>query len=137
MSIVLDSSATLAWVHGDETTPAVEALFDRIAEHGAVVPRLWHLEVANALSSALRRQRLTQQDRDGILADLADLDISVDEETERHAWTSTVSFADAHRLSVYDATYLELAKRRQLPLATLDRDLIRAALAEGIEVVGL
>jgi hypothetical protein len=71
VSVVLDSSATLAWVHGDERTAAIEALFDRIIEEGAIVPGIWHLEVANSLTVALRRNRITTEFRSGVLADLA------------------------------------------------------------------
>ena len=135
MSLVLDSSATLAWVHGDEATAELEPVFDRVAELGAVVPRLWHLEVANALTVALRRSRISATDRADALADLAHLDIAIDDETEQHAWTAAVRLADLHRLSVYDAAYLELAQRKRLPLATLDRALKRAAMDTGVEVL--
>lgn len=135
MSVVLDSSATLAWVHGDERTPAIEAVFDRVAERGGVVPSLWHLEVANSLTIAVRRARISAAERADALADLALLDIAVDDETEQHAWKATTHLADLNGLSVYDAAYLELAQRRRLPLVTLDKALIRAAAAAGVEVI--
>lgn len=134
MSLVLDSSATLAWVHGDERTPAIEAVFDVVVAQGAHVPALWHLEVANGLAMAVRRKRVTAAFRDEALADLADLDVAVDPETHRHAWGATRRLADLHRLSVYDAAYLELAQRRRLPLATLDGPLAAAARQAGVEV---
>jgi predicted nucleic acid-binding protein len=135
VSIVLDSSATLAWLHGDERTSAIEAVFDRVAERGAVVPRLWHLEVANSLSVAVRRERISPAERAEALADLALLDIAVDDETEQHAWRATTQLADLYGLSVYDATYLELAQRKRLALVTLDKALIRAAKIAGVEVL--
>lgn len=135
MSVVLDSSVTLAWVHGDERTPAIETVFDRVADQGAVVPSLWHLEIANSLTVAVRRKRLSPAERDDALTDLAQLDIAVDDETERHAWKATTQIADLHGLSVYDAAYLELAQRKRLPLVTLDKALIRAAEAAGVEVL--
>ncbi len=134
MSLVLDSSAVLAWVHGDERTPEIEAVFDRVVEKGAVVPHLWHLEVANSLTVAVRRKRVTQAFRDDVLKDLADLDISVDGETAANAWGASVRLADLYGLTLYDAAYLELAQRLRLPLATLDRDLAKAARAAGVEV---
>ncbi len=134
MSVVLDSSATLAWVHGDECTPAIEAVFDRGADQGAIVPSLWHLEVANGLMVALRRNRISAAERADALADLAELDISVDPETEERAWNATTQLADLYGLSIYDAAYLELARRRRMPLATLDKALIRAAEAGGVGV---
>lgn len=135
MSVVLDSSATLAWIHGDERTAAIEAVFDRVAERGAVVPSLWHLEVANSLTVAVRRERILPAERTDALADLAQLGIAVDDETEQHAWKATMQLADLHGLSVYDAAYLELAQRKRLPLVTLDKALIRAAQAAGVEVL--
>ena len=67
MSLVVDSSAVLAWVHGDERTPEIEAVFDRVVEEGAIVPHLWHLEVANSLTVAVRRKRIAQAFRDDVL----------------------------------------------------------------------
>jgi predicted nucleic acid-binding protein len=135
VSAVLDSSATVAWLHGDERTPAIEAVFDRVAEQGALVPSLWYLEVANSLTVAVRRGRISSTERADALADLAQLDIAVDDETEQHAWKATTQLADLHGLSVYDAAYLELAQRKRLPLVTLDKALRRAAQVAGIEVL--
>ncbi len=132
MSVVLDSSATLAWVHGDERTAPIEAAFDRIADHGALVPRLWHLEIANGLAMAVRRGRMTIDERAEALADLGLLDIIVDDDTERLAWGATIDLADRHGLSAYDAAYLELAQRKRLALVTLDGALIRAARTSGV-----
>ncbi len=135
MSLVLDSSAVLAWVHGDERTPEIEAVFDRAVEEGAIVPHLWHLEVANSLTVAVRRKRAGQAFRDDVLRDLGELNISVDGDTAANAWSATVRLADLYGLTVYDAAYLELAQRLRLPLATLDRDLAKAARAAGVDVL--
>ena len=136
MSLVLDSSATLAWIYGDETTDAIRALFDRIAAGGAVVPQLWHLEVANSLTVAVRRGRIDAEFRRAALADLVFLDITTDQQTDAHAWGETLNLADRFRLTVYDAAYLELAHRRTLSLATLDNDLGAAGTALGVRVLG-
>jgi predicted nucleic acid-binding protein len=135
VSLVLDCSAVLAWVHGDERTPEIEAVFARVVEEGAVVPDLWHLEVANALTVAMRRKRVSQEFRDSVLEDLAELGISADADTAANAWGATVRLADLYGLTVYDAAYLELAQRLRLPLATLDGDLAKAARAAGVEVL--
>jgi predicted nucleic acid-binding protein len=74
--------------------------------------------------------------RDATLADLELLPIQTDPDTEKHAWRSTLRLADLHRLSVYDAAYLELAMRRGLPLASLDRELRVAAAAENVVLLG-
>ena len=137
MSLVLDSSATLARLWEDETTDAVRQLFELILDRGAWVPSLWRLEVANALEMDVRRGRHVAEFRDGALADLALLPIQIDPETDRHAWGATLRLAGRHRLTLYDAAYLELALRRQLPLATLDRQLRAAAENEGIGLLGM
>jgi predicted nucleic acid-binding protein len=137
MSLVLDSSATLAWVYSDETTEAVSQVFDAVASQGAWVPGLWRLEVANVLEMGVRRRRHDAAFRDNTLSDLAALPLQQDLETEQHAWGATARLASQYGLTLYDAAYLELARRRGLPLATLDRDLRQAALSEGVSLLGL
>lgn len=136
MSVVLDSSATLAWVYSDEITEPIRHVFNLVSENGAWVPGLWKLEVANILEMGARRGRHDTAFRNSTLADLALLPISVDTETDRQAWGATLQLSERHRLTLYDAAYLELALRRGLPLASLDADLRRAAQAEGVVVVG-
>ena len=91
VSLILDSSATLAWIYGDETTAAIRVVFDAIADSGAVVPALWRLEVANSLTMAVRRRRIDPDFRRAALADLALLDITTDQQTDSYAWTDTPS----------------------------------------------
>jgi predicted nucleic acid-binding protein len=137
MSLILDSSVTLAWLLGEETTSAVQTVFDRIVRAGAWVPSLWRLEVANTLHMAARRKRVTEVFRDDSLTDLDLLPISIDPETDRQAWGTTVQLATSSGLTVNDASYLELAIRRHLPLATLDRELRVAAKASGVKLLGV
>lgn len=136
MSVVIDSSATLAWVYSDETTGAIGEVFARLNERGAWVPALWKLDVANVLEMGVRRGRHDAAFRDATLADLAILRITVDPETDRQAWGATLRLAERHKLTTYDAAYLELAQRRGLPLATLDSELRAAARAEGVILLG-
>jgi predicted nucleic acid-binding protein len=136
MSLVLDSSVTLAWVYAEETNKAIREVFDLVSTHGGFVPSLWRLEVANVLESGVRRGRRDAAFRDDTLADLALLPITVDPETDRQAWGATLQLAVRHRLTLYDAAYLELAQRRRLPLATLDRELRQAAKAEMVPLLG-
>ena len=136
MSFVIDSSATLAWVYGEEPTAAISEVLARLTDRGAWVPSLWRLEVANVLEMNVRRGRHDATFRDAALADLTILPIYLDEETDRHAWGDTARLAARYRLTLYDAAYLELAQRRGLPLATLDEDLRRAASAEGLTLLG-
>ncbi|HZZ63364.1 MAG TPA: type II toxin-antitoxin system VapC family toxin [Roseiarcus sp.] len=136
MSLVLDSSVTLAWLYSDETTDSIRMVFDLVADHGAIVPSLWRLEVANSLTGALRRRRIDAEFRRAALADLAVLDVSVDHYTDSNAWNATLDLADRFRLTVYDAAYVELAGRRGLPLATLDNDMRAAGAAMGLRLLG-
>lgn len=136
MSIVLDSSATLAWVYADEIAEPIRHVFNLVSEYGAWVPGLWKLEVANILEMGVRRGRHDAAFRNSTLADLALLPISVDAKTDRQAWGTTVQLAERHRLTLYDAAYLELALQRRLPLASLDGELRGAAQSEGVAVLG-
>ncbi len=136
MNLVVDASLTLTWYFDDETTPATEAILDQVSERGAVVPTLWKLEVANAFQAALRRKRITALYRDESLSELALLPITIDVDTDTYAWTTTLRLADRFALTIYDASYLELAQRRSLPLATLDNELREAAAALGITLLG-
>jgi predicted nucleic acid-binding protein len=135
MSLVLDSSITLAWAYSDETTQPVTQIFDLLIQGGAWVPGLWRLEVANVLEMSVRRKRHDRTFRDATLADLAQLPIQVDIQTDQQAWSATLRLAERHQLTLYDAAYLELALRRNLPLATLDDDLRHAANAEKVQVL--
>ena len=125
MSLVLDSSITLAWLYREEATESADQIFENLIEASAWVPALWHLEVANVLQVGIRRGRHAADFRDRVLADLSEFPIHVDSETARQAWGATARLAEHHRLTVYDAAYLELALRRRLPLATLDDQLPR------------
>jgi predicted nucleic acid-binding protein len=120
----------------DEQTDIILEVFEFIAQFGAVVPQLWRIENANSLKVGIRRRRITMEDRSGILADLDDLPILADDETRDRAWVETLALADKHRLTLYDATYLELALRLSLSLATLDDDLRNAAQREAVTLLG-
>jgi predicted nucleic acid-binding protein len=137
MSLVLDSSISLAWIYAEETTPAIRHVLDQVSDSGAWVPSLWRVEVANILEMGVRRKRHSAAFRDATLADLALLPIRIDSETDNQAWRATLSLAERHRLTLYDAAYLELALRRALPLATLDAELRAAAIAEQLAVLGI
>lgn len=133
---MLDPSLALSWYFEDERTPAADRLLDRVAEEGAVVPTLWRLEIANGLRHAIRRKRIDPTFRNKAISQLARLPIAIDPETDRYAWTTTLLLADRFDLTLYDAAYLELAQRRALPLATLDRALCAAAGALGVGLLG-
>jgi predicted nucleic acid-binding protein len=136
MSLVLDSSVTIAWIYIEQTSPEVDSVLQLVSGTGVWVPSLWRLEVANILEMGVRRGRHDAAFRDATLADLALLPITIDQDTEAHAWGATLRLAERHRLTLYDAAYLELAKRRSLALATLDVELRRAAKAEQVALLG-
>ena len=137
MTLVLDSSATLASVYPDEITAGIQLVMDEVVRNGAWVPAIWRLEVANALEMAVRKGRTNIAFRDATLSDLNLLRIYVDTETNRQAWGVTLRLAELHRLTLYDASYLEVAIRRNLPLATLDSELRTAAVAEKVVLLGV
>jgi predicted nucleic acid-binding protein len=136
VSFVIDNSVALAWCFEDEHTQPVLELLDRVAETGAFAPSLWPLEALNGLLMAERRRRVDARRRQRLAGFLRALPVTLDAETADQAWTATARLAERHRLSLYDAAYLELAQRRKLPLATLDEDLIKAAKALGTTVLG-
>lgn len=133
--LVLDSSMAVAWSFEDETNDDADRVLAELSKKRAVVPLLWFLEVANALLVGERRQRSTQADTAKWTAMLAGLPIRVDDQTNSHAWTTTLGLARHHGLTVYDAAYLELAIRLGLPLATLDAQLRAAAKSAGVALL--
>lgn len=136
MSLVLDSSVALTWCFEDEHTPATLALLDQVAETGAMAPALWPLEILNGLAMAERRGRLDAARRHQLAGFLRDLPVDLDPETASQAWTATALLAERYRLTLYDAAYLELAQRLDLPLATLDQELRTAGSALDIVLLG-
>ena len=127
--IVVDASVALAWLLEDEDDPRANRILDRLAEDVALVPQLWHLETRNALIAVERRGRLSEREVKERLGALNSIPIQTDDEPDFQA---AFDLARKHSLSFYDALYLELAKRRDAELATLDRALGRAATAEDV-----
>jgi len=132
MRCVLDCSSAVAWYFDDEASQNSERLLAAILKDGAVVPCLWRTEFVNVLVTAERRRRITAVKRREILRDAESLPISVDQTAPSLAHLADL--ATEYRLTAYDAAYLELAQRLALPLATRDRDLIKAAKAGGIRL---
>lgn len=133
MPFVLDTSIPACWAFQDEQDPRADAAFTRIRAEEAVVPSLWWFEIRNILVVNERRKRITESDTGVFLRDLAGLRIRVDRDPQENV---VLRLARTHRLSVYDASYLELALREAIPLATLDAQLAAAAGAEGTELIG-
>ena len=133
MAFVLDCSLTMAWMFRDEATEATDRLREALLDTRAFVPALWPVETANALLVATRRGRVRQDEWPEIRAYLDALPIEVDPVSGSRTWGAALDLANAHGISVYDAMYLELAERMQMPLATLDRVLLRAAQSAGVD----
>ena len=136
MAFVLDASVALVWLLPDEKHPALEVLQDSLVDDRAIVPALWPIEVGNALLAAAKRGRIAPRELETLIGAIQALRIEVDDATAEHALTRTFELARLHRLTTYDATYLELAVRTGLPLATLDKDLRRACAAEHVPLAG-
>ena len=134
MSIVLDASATIALSYNEAPDTELRSLKDAIKQMGAVVPQLWRLEIANVFLIGYRKGRHDPNAMKEYMLDLSRLRITVDEQTGAQAWESAFELAAKHRLTSYDAAYLELAARLRAPLATLDKDLARAARDEGVKL---
>ena len=134
MPFVLDNSVVSGWFLENRTTPYTEAIIERLRDDRAVVPALLELEFTNVLRAACLRQRMTAEAAQTVIAQIASLPIDVD----RHPVPARELLALALRfgLSTYDAAYLELALRLQLPIATGDGPLRTAALAAGVGIAG-
>ena len=135
-AFVLDSSVALAWALPRQQTTRTKTLLDEATEHGALTTALWPIEVANVLLIYERRGQMTTAERMGAIAFYTSIPIATDDQTEARAWSTTFELALAHKLTVYDAGYLELSLRSGLPLATLDQALSKAASSLGVPVLG-
>jgi predicted nucleic acid-binding protein len=135
-AFVLDCSVTMSWCFGDEATAAAFALLDRLGSETAVVPSHWFLEVANVLTVAEKRKRMTAPATAEFLKLLGALDIEIDNATADNVFPHVLPLCRKYSLASYDAAYLELALRRQLPLASLDNELRAGAKHAGIKVLG-
>ena len=131
-NLVLDASISLAWLLDDETAPEADAARQRLATQSAYVPRIWHLEMRNALLVAERRGRLSRRMAEERLDALAELPIRTDQDPNFRA---AMDLARKRGITFYDALYLELALRMTAALATLDNALARAAASEGLDLL--
>ena len=127
--LVVDASIVMAWLFDDEEEARADDVLALLEEDGALVPQLWHLETRNTLLAAERRGRVSAAGIRERLDALKGLPIRTDADPDLQ---SAFELARAHGLSIYDAMYLELARRESAELATLDGALGRAAVAEGV-----
>ncbi|KQY15288.1 type II toxin-antitoxin system VapC family toxin [Rhizobium sp. Root482] len=132
MMVVIDASIALAWCFDDEASDETDAVAQDVIAHGGLVPSLFHLELANVLLYAERRGRISASEIAQKLDLIAQMPIETDPQTAARAWGETLSLARAHKLTSYDAAYLELASRRGAMLATKDKALAAAAHQLGV-----
>jgi predicted nucleic acid-binding protein len=128
----LDASIAGCWFFGEEQDPRAEAAWERLREDRAIVPVQWWFEIRNVCLLGERRGRATEAQTDEFLRELPKFAIDFDSLPDQEA---VVELARRHRLTFDDAAYLELAQREGIPLATLDKELVTAARAEGVPLV--
>ncbi|MCP5468861.1 MAG: type II toxin-antitoxin system VapC family toxin [Deltaproteobacteria bacterium] len=124
----------MTWIFADEVTPQTQLIQERLLDQDAIVPSLWSIEVANVVLVATRRKRIKVSEWPEIFNGLNELPIIQDDQTFEQATKKSLHLANQHSISVYDATYLELAQRLQIPLATLDKKLKSTAKSIGVKV---
>ena len=134
MAVVMDSSVFVCWQFPDEDTKLVQPAIDVMLDRGAVIPVHWTAEVANVFALGVRRGRMQAAFRSGILERISDLPLTVDQASADAFFSTTQALCDRYELTAYDAAYLELSRRRALPLATLDKRLAAAAALEGVQL---
>lgn len=132
MPFVVDASVAACWLLPDETDIVATRAKDRLRDDIAIVPRIWWFEMRNILIVNERRGRLDAATSDRALDILRRLPIEIADDVDEAA---RLAIARAHRLTIYDAAYLELARRERFALATLDQPLAAAARAEGVEFI--
>jgi len=124
---VVHNSVVMSWCFEDEGNNYAEAVLESLESAAAFVPAIWPLEVGNVLLGAERKKRLSPASVVRFLALLSGLPITVEQETPERMLKEIVSLAREYGLSTYDASYLDLAMRFDLPLATQDTSLAKAA----------
>lgn len=132
MPFVIDASVAACWAFEDEDHPLASAALERVRTDAARAPALLWFELRNVLIVSERRKRITEADTAGFLRSFARLGVEIDRSP---AEADVLALARRHGLTVYDAAYLELARRESLTLATLDLSLAKAAKAEGVDLL--
>lgn len=131
---VLDSSVAMAWGFVDEANADADKILDAMPSLTTIVPAIWPFEVANTLIVGERRRRITSTGTLAFLGLLNSFSIQIEADPRAQAWGDAMQLSRVHGLSVYDASYVDLAIRRSLPLATLDAKLRAAAVALGVRL---
>jgi predicted nucleic acid-binding protein len=132
---VIDNSVVMSWCFKDETSKYTDAMLDYLEHAKAYVPAIWPLEVSNVLLVAERRKRLSQSDSSHFISLLLELPIIVEPESPERMLSEILAIAREYKLSSYDASYLDLAMRKGLPIATTDKNIIAAAKRSSVPIL--
>jgi predicted nucleic acid-binding protein len=132
---VVDASVVMSWCFKDETSDYSSTILDRLEEASAYVPSIWPLEIGNVLLVAERKRRLSEADSSRFIALLSGLPIIVESEPPERMINEILALAREHKLSSCDASYLDLAMRKGLSIATVDKSLIIAARRSRVQIV--
>lgn len=135
MDYVLDASVAATWLLPDERKPETDVLLEMVQNVQVWVPVIWPTEIANVLGQNIRRKRISHHEKSMALKFLQGLALNVDDVSLYAAWHAADHLVQEYGITHYDATYLELAVRRKIPLATLDMDLRRAAAKAKVKVL--
>ena len=131
---VIDNSVVMAWCFDDEANAYTDGIQEMLVGHKALVPAIWPLEVANVLLVAERKKRISKANSGHFIALLSQLPIEVEPTESDRVFHETLALARQYLLSSYDASYLELAIRKGLPIASQDKAIIRAAKSIQLEI---
>jgi predicted nucleic acid-binding protein len=135
MKFVLDCSVTMAWCFEDESNSYTESVLDSLLKgHEAKVPPLWRLEVSNVLLLAIKKRRINSLIANNFKNTLTQLPIQTDESASERVFDTVFELGKELDLTAYDAAYFELALRENIPIATQDSQIIKAAKKQKIKI---
>ncbi|MCJ8502202.1 type II toxin-antitoxin system VapC family toxin [Desulfatitalea alkaliphila] len=132
---VVDNSVVMTWCFLDEDSQYTDIILNKLESGTAFVPSIWPLEVTNVLLVAERKRRISEADTTRFIALLGELPIIVDQESPERMMKDIFALARKHDLSSYDASYLDLAMRKGLPIATLDKNILAAAKRSKVSIL--
>ena len=132
--IVVDASVVLAWCFPDESSDYADAVLLALEDQTVVVPAIWPVEITNGLLVGERRKRIRQPEVRRFIDLLKELSIVADARSVTDTISNVLPLGRQYDLSAYDLAYVDVALRHQLPLATLDAALQRAARTAGIKI---
>ncbi len=133
---VIDNSVVMTWLFKDETSQYTDHILDRLEVSTGFVPSILPLEVCNVLLVAERKKRIGEADSTRFIALLTELPIIIEQEPPERMIKEIFALARKHKLSSYDASYLDLVMRKGLPIATIDKNLLAAAKRSKVPILG-